>query len=292
MLRLVRRFGASWLALSPSLLAVAVCFYGCISWMVYVSFTRSKLVPNYEWAGWVQYERLLHDDRWHVSMGNLLLFGGGLIVVTLVLGFLMAVALDQRIRGEGVLRTIYMLPLAVSFIVTGLAWQWLMNPDHGVQKIVRDLGFPGFQFNWLGDERLAIYAILVAAAWHGTGLVMAILLAGLRNIDGDLWKATRVDGIAPWRVYLHVVLPMLTPVVVTCIVLQAVGALRAYDIVVALTSGGPGYASDLPGKFVIDYASERANLGLAAAAAVEMLLMLLLLLVPSALMRLRSRRAA
>lgn len=292
MSRLFRRYGAAWIALSPSVLAAAVCFYGCIVWMVYISFTRSKLVPRYDWAGWLQYERLMTDERWHVAMGNLLIFGGVLIVFTLALGFVLAIFLDQKIRLEGLLRTVYMYPLAMSFVVTGLAWQWILNPDFGIQKIVRDLGFPNFELNWLGSERMAIFAILLAAVWHGSGLVMAILLAGLRNIDSDIWKATRVDGIPTWRVYLHIVLPMLMPVVTTCVVLQALGALRAYDIVVAMTGGGPGFSSDLPGKFVIDYASERSNLGLAAAAAVEMLLTLLLLLVPSWIQKFRQARSA
>ena len=292
MSRLFRRYGAAWIALSPSVLAAVVCFYGCIAWMVYISFTRSKLVPRYDWAGLLQYERLMSDERWHVAMGNLLIFGGALIVFTLALGFLLAIFLDQKIRLEGLLRTVYMYPLAMSFVVTGLAWQWILNPDFGIQKIVRDLGFPNFELNWLGSERMAIFAILLAAVWHGSGLVMAILLAGLRNIDSDIWKATRVDGIPTWRVYLHIVLPMLMPVVTTCVVLQALGALRAYDIVVAMTGGGPGFSSDLPGKFVIDYASERSNLGLAAAAAVEMLLTLLLLLVPSWIQKFRQARSA
>ena len=292
MSRLFRRYGAAWIALSPSVLAAAVCFYGCIVWMVYISFTRSKLVPRYDWAGWLQYERLLSDERWHVAMGNLLIFGGALIVFTLALGFVLAIFLDQKIRLEGLLRTVYMYPLAMSFVVTGLAWQWILNPDFGIQKIVRDMGFPNFELNWLGSERMAIFAILLAAVWHGSGLVMAILLAGLRNIDSDIWKATRVDGIPTWRVYLHIVLPMLMPVVTTCVVLQALGALRAYDIVVAMTGGGPGFSSDLPGKFVIDYAGERSNLGLAAAASVEMLLTLLLLLVPSWVVKFRQRRSA
>ena len=292
MSRLFRRYGAAWIALSPSVLAAVVCFYGCIAWMVYISFTRSKLVPRYDWAGLLQYERLMTDERWHVAMGNLLIFGGALIVFTLALGFVLAIFLDQKIRLEGLLRTVYMYPLAMSFVVTGLAWQWILNPDFGIQKIVRDLGFPNFELNWLGSERMAIFAILLAAVWHGSGLVMAILLAGLRNIDSDIWKATRVDGIPTWRVYLHIVLPMLMPVVTTCVVLQALGALRAYDIVVAMTGGGPGFSSDLPGKFVIDYAGERSNLGLAAAAAVEMLLTLLLLLVPSWIHKFRQARSA
>lgn len=289
MSKLLRRYGAVWLALSPSVLAAAVCFYGCIGWMVYISFTRSKLLPNYEWAGLLQYERLMGEDRWHVAMGNLLVFGGCLIVITLLLGGLLAIAMDQKIRIEGTLRSIYMYPLAMSYVVTGLAWQWLLNPDFGLQQVVRDLGFANFSFDWLADQDRAIYTVVIAAVWHGAGLVMAIILAGLRNIDGEIWRAAEIDGIPAWRMYWHVILPMLAPVISTCVVLQSLGALRAYDLVVAITGGGPGYASDLPGKFVVDYAGERANLGLAAAAAVEMLVLLALLLTPYLLFKRKSK---
>ena len=268
MRRLLRRFGPAWLALSPSVLAAVVCFYGCIAWMVYISFTRSKLLPNYDFVGLLQYERLMGEERWHVAMGNLLIFGGVLIGATLVLGGLMAVLLDQKIRFEGTLRTVYMYPLAMSYVVTGLAWQWLLNPEFGIQQVVRDLGWTTFEFNWMADQDMAIFTVAIAAVWHSAGLVMAILLAGLRNIDNDIWRASEVDGIPAWRMYRHVILPMLAPVVSTCVVLLALGALRGYDLVVVITGGGPGYASDLPGKFVVDYAGERANMGLAAAAAV------------------------
>lgn len=278
-------------ALAPSLLAALVCFYGCIGWMVYISFTRSKLMPNYDWAGPVQYLRLADDERWHIALRNLGVFGVGLVLGCLLLGGLLAVFLDQRIRFEGLLRTIYLYPLSISYVVTGLIWQWLLNPEFGLQQIVRDLGWSSFTFNWLSDPVWAIYAVLLAAIWHGSGLVMAILLAGLRGIDGEVWRATRIDGIPAWRVYWHVVLPMLAPVVSTCVVLLLLNALRAYDLVVALTGGGPGYASDMPGKYVVDFSSERANLGLAAAAAVEMLLILALLLVPGVLLKRRRRLA-
>lgn len=288
--RLLRRFGPALAAVAPSVIAAGVFFYGCIGWMVYVSFTRSKLLPNYDWAGTVQYERLAGDERWHTALGNLLVFGLGLIVVCLALGALLAIFLDQQVRGEGLLRTIYLYPLSISYVVTGLVWQWLFNPQFGLQQIVRDLGWQSFEMDWLADPDRAIYTVLVAAVWHGAGLVMAILLAGLRGIDGEIWKASRIDGVPAWRMYWHVILPMLAPVVATCVVLLSLNALRAFDLVVALTGGGPGYASDLPGKYVVDFSSERANLGLAAAAAVEMLLLLALLLSPQWLLQWRKRR--
>lgn len=287
--RTLRRFGPALAAIAPSAVAALVFFYGCIGWMVYVSFTRSKLLPNYDWAGTVQYARLAGDERWHTAMGNLLVFGFGLIVVCLALGALLAIFLDQQVRGEGLLRTIYLYPLSISYVVTGLVWQWLFNPQFGLQQIVRDLGWSSFQMDWLADPDRAIYTVLVAAVWHGAGLVMAILLAGLRGIDGEIWKASRIDGVPAWRMYWHVILPMLAPVVATCVVLLSLNALRAYDLVVALTGGGPGYASDLPGKYVVDFSSERANLGLAAAAAVEMLLLLALLLTPQWVAQWRRR---
>ncbi len=291
MKRTWRRFGPAMLAISPSLLAALVFFYGCIGWMIYISFTRSKLVPNYEWQGAVQYTRLASDERWHTALGNLVVFGGLLVILSLAIGALLAVFLDQKVRFEGVLRTVYLYPLSISYVVTGLVWQWLLNPEFGLQKIVRDLGFTTFEFNWLADPDRAIYAVLLAALWHGSGLVMAILLAGLRGIDGEIWRASRIDGIPAWRMYWHVIVPMLAPVIATCVVLLSLNALRAYDLVVALTGGGPGYASDLPGKYVVDFSSERSNLGLAAAAAVEMLALLALLLLPQAVMGWRKRRA-
>lgn len=289
--RTARRFGPALLAVAPSALAALVFFYGCIGWMLYVSFTRSRLAPNYEWAGALQYVRLNADDRWHTAVSNLVLFGLLLVLVGLALGALLAVFLDQRVRFEGSLRTIYLFPLSISYVVTGLVWQWLFNPEFGFQQMLRDMGFATARLDWLADPDRAIYTIVVAAVWHGTGLSMAILLAGLRGIDGEIWRASRVDGIPAWRMYWHVILPMLRPAVATCVVLLSLNALRAYDLVVALTGGGPGYASDLPGKYVVDFSSERANLGLAAAAAVEMLLVLAVLLAPGAVLGWRRRAA-
>lgn len=283
------RYGHALSALAPSVLAAGVCFYGCVAWMVYISFTKSKMAPNYQLVGLQQYNRLFEDPRWHTALSNLAVFGVLLVILCIAVGGLLAVFMDQKIQIEGVFRTIYLYPLAISYIVTGLVWQWILNPQFGFEKIMHDLGFINFKFDWLADPDRAIYTILIASVWHGSGLVMALMLSGLRGIDGDIWKATKIDGIATWRVYWKLVLPMLAPQVATCVMVLALQSLRAYDLVVALTGGGPGNASDLPGKFVVDYASERANLGLAAAAAVEMLIALALLLGPY--MALSARKA-
>ena len=175
--------------------------------------------------------------------------------------------IDQQIRAESVFRTIFLYPYAMSFIVTGLVWQWFLNPALGLQKLVRDLGFPGFTFDWIVNQRMVVYTLVIAGLWQASGLVMAILLAGLRGVDEDLWKAARVDGIPTWRVYLSIVLPLLGPMVVTATVLLAIAVVKVYDLVVAMTRGGPGIASEVPAKFVMDYLFERNNIGLATAAA-------------------------
>jgi glucose/mannose transport system permease protein len=168
----------------------------------------------------------------------------------------------------------------MSFVVTGLAWQWFLNPTLGLQKLVRDLGFQSFTFDWLVNQEMVIYTLVIAGVWQASGLIMAILLAGLRGVDEDLWKAARIDGIPTWRVYLSIVLPLLGPMVVTATVLLAVQVVKLFDLVVAMTRGGPGIASEVPAKFVMDHLFERNNIGLATAAATMMLVTVVAVLAP------------
>jgi len=198
----------------------------------------------------------------------------------LVFGFLLAVFVDQKVRGEGIFRTIFLFPYAMSFIVTGLVWQWLLNPGLGIQQFVRGLGLEQFTFGWINDQQLAIYAIAIAAFWQGSGLIMVIMLAGLRGVDVELWKAAKIDGVPTWRVYMSIVLPILRPTVATAVVLLALGVVKAYDVVVAMTQGGPGVATEVPAKFIMDYLFQRQNLGLAMAGSTVMLLSVLMLLAP------------
>lgn len=260
------------LALVPSILFCAVGFYGTMLWTVAVSFTKSGIVPRRDFAGLAQYARLFALDRWHVAYTNMLLFGGLYIACSLAFGTLLAIALDQGVKAKSLFQTIFLYPIALSFIVTGLAWQWLLNPTTGLQDFVRGLGFEGFAFDWLSSPGRAVYTLVVAGVWHAAGLVMAIMYAGLASIDGEIWRAGRVDGIPRRTLYRRVVLPMLKPVVIVCVVLLSMDVIKSYELVVALTGGGPGYSSDLPAKFVVDTLFTRTNIGLASAAATLMLL--------------------
>ncbi|MCX5520113.1 sugar ABC transporter permease [Kaistia defluvii] len=274
------RFWMAQVALAPAWLIVIFAYIGTILWTIQISFTSSKVFPVSNYVGFSQYTRLFGSERWIISVQNLAIFGILFIVGCLILGFLLAVFLDQRIRAESVFRTIFLYPYALSFIVTGLVWQWTLNPTLGIQQTVRNWGWESFTFDWLSRGDRAIYVIALAGMWQASGLVMAILLAGLRGVDGELWKAAKVDGIPTWRVYLHIVIPILTPMFVTATVLLATAVVKVYDLVVALTNGGPGISTEVPAKFVIEYLFQRQNLGLATAASTVMMITVLCVLAP------------
>ena len=167
------RFLAARLALLPTAIIVAVVYLGCMLWTVRLSFTSSRLLPVLDWVGTQQYTRLFANDRFLVSAENILIFGVLYLAGALVLGFLLAVMIDQQIRAESVFRTIFLYPYALSFVVTGLAWQWFLNPTFGLQKLVRDMGFETFTFDWIVNQQMVIYTLVIAGLWHASGLVMA-----------------------------------------------------------------------------------------------------------------------
>ncbi|MGY4827762.1 carbohydrate ABC transporter permease [Sphaerotilaceae bacterium SBD11-9] len=275
-----KRAVAAQLALLPMALTVLGVYLGTVLWSVRISFSSTKIFPRNDFVGLSQYERLFDTERWIVSLNHIAIFGVLFIGACLVLGFLLAVFLDQSVRGENVLRTIFLYPYAMSFVATGLVWQWMLNPELGLQASVRGLGFPGFEFDWIVNQDMVIYTLVVAAAWQASGLVMAVLLAGLRGIDEALWNAARIDGVPRWRYYLSVVLPQLGPAFGTAFVLLAVAVVKVYDVVVAMTQGGPGIASEVPAKFIMDNLFNRANVGLASAASTVMLMTVIALLLP------------
>lgn len=287
--RLLRNLPAKVASL-PMVATVLVIFIGCSVWTVVYSFTDSKLLPRERWVGFDQYERLWGTDRWLVSIGNLALFGAMSMVLSLVIGFTLAAMLDRKIRFENAFRTIFLYPFALSFIVTGLVWQWILNPEFGVQKVVRDLGWASFQFDPLYTDSMVIYGILIAALWQGTGLVMCLMLAGIRGIDDDIWKASRVEGISVWKTYVVIIIPMIRPVIVTAVVIVAAGIVKVYDLVVAQTSGGPGIASQMPALYVMDKMFLSQNLAQGFAASTMMLVTVAIVLIPWAYLEFGGKR--
>ncbi|ROT98516.1 carbohydrate ABC transporter permease [Histidinibacterium lentulum] len=277
--------------LVPTILLTVVGYYGSILWTIGLSFTPSRILPVSRWAGLDMYERLLSTERWQVAYTNLFVFGGLYIGFCLAAGLLLAIALDQGVKGRSVYQTIFLYPIALSFIVTGLAWRWLLNPTTGLQDYVRSLGFESFSLDLLSSPERAIFTLVIAGVWHSAGLVMVILFAGLQSVDQEIWRAGRVDGIPRHRMYRHVVLPMLWPMVVTCLVLLGMNVVRSYDLVVALTGGGPGFSTDVPAKFIVDHYFERQSVGLASAAATLLLLTVVVLFALVGLLRRRGEAA-
>jgi glucose/mannose transport system permease protein len=280
----------SKIASIPMILTAVVIFLGGTIWTVVYSFTNSRLLPRFSFVGLDQYERLWDTPRWIVSIQNLATYGCLSLIFSLTIGFLLAALMDQKIRFENTFRTIFLYPFALSFIVTGLVWQWILNPEFGVQSVMRSLGWTSFTFDPLYNSDIVIYGILIAALWQGTGLVMCLMLAGLRGIDEDIWKAARVDGIPMWKTYLFIVIPMMRPVFITTLVLIASGIVRVYDLVVAQTSGGPGISSDVPAKYVYDYMFFAQNLGQGFAASSMMLLTVAIIIVPWAYLEFGGRK--
>lgn len=278
------------LVLAPSVAISLFFVYGFMLWTFILSLTSSRMLPSYDFIGFAQYGRLMENERWWVASTNLVIFGGLFVVICLVLGAFLAILLDQRIRREGTLRTIYLYPMALSFIVTGVVWKWLLNPGLGLQAMVRSWGFESFTFDWLIDPDMAVYTLVIAAVWQASGFVMALFLAGLRGIDDSIIKAAQLDGGSLPRIYWRVVIPCLRPVMFSAVMILAHIAIKSFDLVVALTGGGPGYASDLPATFMYTHAFTRAQVGLGSASAMLMLGGVLAILIPYLYSELRSRK--
>jgi glucose/mannose transport system permease protein len=280
--RMFSRIGPrSWphLALVPMAVVAIVGYLGAALWTLCISLTGSRTFPSGHFIGLAQYQRLFDNERWILSLHNLALYGLLFIAASLAIGCLLAVFIDQKVMGEGLLRTVFLYPYAMSFIATGIVWQWLLTPGDGIDGALHALGVH-VRFDWIVSQDMAIACIVIATVWQASGLVMAMALAGLRGVDPEIWKATRLDGIPAWRVYLQIVLPMLWPTVA-----------KLYDAVVAMTQGGPGIASEVPAKFVMDHLFLRSNVGLASAGAVTLLLPVLALLAPYAYARAHVNRA-
>lgn len=268
------------LALLPLAVTALLAYVGSVLWSIRISLSSSRLFPRDDWVGLAQYERLFETERWIVSIQHLGILALIYIVGVLLLGTLMAIFIDQQVRAESVFRTIFLYPYAMSFVVTGLVWQWLFNPDLGLQHAIRQIGWDSFTLDWTVRPETVLLALGLAMIWQSSGTTMAILLAALRGVDEEQWKAARLDGVSKPRFYASVVLPQLGPAYATAFVLLSVAVVRTFDIVVVMTSGGPGDASEVPAKFIIDHLFGRNNIALASAASVVMLMTVISVLAP------------
>ncbi len=289
---LPERLGA-WLpkiVLAPSFAITLVFVYGFILWTVYLSFTRSRILPIYELVGFDAYYRLWSQPNWYMAIKNLAIFGVLYISICIAIGLFIAILMDQRIRAEGVLRPIFLYPMALSFVVTGTAWKWFLNPGLGLEKTMHNLGWESFKFDWLINTDMAIYTIVIAGVWQASGFIMAMFLAGLRGIDGEIIKAAQIDGAPTFAIYRRIIIPMLRPVFLSAVIVLAHMAIKSYDLVIALTGGGPGNATEMPSTFMYSYTFTRSQMAVGSASAVMMLMGITAIIVPYLYSELREKR--
>ena len=282
------------LVLTPTIVASFVYVFGFSLWTFYLSLTNSTQLPNYaDFVGFKHYGELWANQRWQIAYGNLFFFGAIYIVATTAVGLALAIAIDQQVRFESFWRTIFLYPLAVSFVVTGTIWKWLYSPTTGVEFFVRSLGWTDFTFRLTTDRSSAIYAVILTGVWQASGFSMALFLAGLRSVDPDLVKAAQIDGAGYARIYRKVILPSIAPIFIAVAVVMVQFAIKTFDLVVALTDSGPGVSTTFPAKFVYDAMFQRGQIALGAAGAIMMLAALAAVLVPYGLWTSwRARREA
>ena len=280
------------LVVTPALVLGFGFIYGFMIWNSVLSVTVSRMLPNYELVGFAQYAKLWEMDRWWVALSNLAVFGVGYVAGTMALGVFLAILLDQKVRAEGFIRTVYLYPMALSFVVTGTAWKWMLNPSMGLEKLMHDWGWNSFEFGWLVQSDMAIYCVVIAGIWQSAGFAMALFLAGLRGIDDSIIKAAQMDGASLPRIYWRIVLPALRPVFFSTLMVLSHLAIKSFDLIMALTSGGPGYATDVPATFMYAMSFTRGQIGLGAASATIMLCTVAALVVPYLYSELRQKNHA
>ncbi|MEM7320851.1 MAG: sugar ABC transporter permease [Pseudomonadota bacterium] len=278
------------LVLSPSVAMMLVFVYGFILFSVYLSFTDSRLLPSFGWVGFENYSKLWRLSHWEVSLKNMGIFAGLYITICTAIGLGLAIFLDQKIRGEGLLRPIYLYPMALSFIVTGTAWKWFLDPGIGLENVMHSWGWESFEFNWIKDRNFAIYTVVLAAVWQTSGFVMAMFLAGLRGIDNEILKAAQMDGASNWNLYRRIIIPQLRPAFLSAFVILSHLAIKTFDLVIALTGGGPGRATELPATFMYSYTFTRNQMGIGAASATIMLMTIAAIMIPYLYSELREKR--
>jgi glucose/mannose transport system permease protein len=280
---------AAALAVLPVLLVALFFYFGSAIWSVVMSLTASKIFPDMTFVGLRQYLRLFKDDLWVLSLQNLLVYVAGSLG-SLVLGFILAVLLDGKNIGQRVFRTIYLYPLAVSLIITGLVWQWLFNPSMGLQQFFRDLGLSNFNFNWVADKHKVMYALILASVWQSAGFYMVLSSSGIQGIESEIWQAGRIDGISKFRMYIEVIIPMMKFTFLTSFVLLSIGAVKAYDIIVAMTNGGPGGHSVLPSYYIVNMYIVRQNIAVGASGSTILLLLVVACMLPFGVVNLFLRK--
>ncbi len=282
--------GDKWtpiLFITPSIVAVGIFVYGFISWTGFISFTKwNNVLPDYTLVGFKNYQKLFANMRFQIDLHNTLVFTVVFVASCLLIGLLLAVLIDQRVKGEGIFRNLFLLPMAVSFIVSGVIWHWLFNPGSiqlgniGVNQLFEKLGLNFLNSGWYTDPKIGIIAVAIAAIWQFSGYTMALYLAGLRGIPLELREAAAIDGASKWKIFYYITLPFLRPITFGAIIILGHISLKIFDLVVAMTGSGPAFSCDVPALFMYDTTFRGNHFAQGASIAIILLLLVSLLIIP------------
>ncbi len=276
----------SFLFILPSLILVLVFVYFFNLWTGFISLTDwSDIFTSYNLVGLKNYIELFQNLRFQISMRNTFIFTLLFLASSLVIGFLLAILLDQKIRGENVFRNIYLFPMAISFVVTGVVWRWILNPGTinnpvGLNQLLDKIGLSFLKSGWYTDPKIGIKAVVIAAVWQMSGYVMAMYLAGIRGIPNELFEAAQVDGANMRQVYWYIVLPLLRPITWGAVIILGHISLKIFDLVVAMTGAGAGFSCDVPALFMYDTTFRGNHFAEGAGIAIILLLMIGVLIIP------------
>jgi len=277
------------LLIAPSVILIGVFVYGFIGATVRTSLVRwNNALPDYTFVGLHNYQRLFQLDRFQADLVNTLHFTAIFLAGCIILGLGAAVLLDQRLRGTLFFQNVYMYPLALSFVVTGTVWRWILNPNSGVNVILGNLHLDFLKSGWLTDTHTALNSLGIAAVWQMSGFCMAMFLAGLRGIPEELREAARVDGANEWQLFWRITFPLLRPITLSAVIILGHISLKIFDLVYVMTFGGPGYATDMPSLYMWIATFQQFLYSRGAAIAIVLLLMVAILIVPYLVWNLRG----
>ena len=274
----------SILLISPSIIAVLIFIYGFIAWSVRVSLSKWKgLNPDYTWNGLKNYIDLFGDPRFAVDVRNTVLFTVVFVAGSLILGFLLAVMLDQGLRGEGFFRSLFLFPMAISYIVTGVVWRWLMNPAMGTRMsgfnlLFTYVGLDSWVNAWHTTPKWGMASIALAAIWQMSGYTMALYLAGLRAIPQELKEAARIDGASEFQIYRRIMLPLLAPVTLSALIILGHMSLKVFDLIIAIA--GKQLALDVPAIYMWQATFDGLFYARGAAIGILLLISVAVLIIP------------
>ncbi len=284
------------LLITPAVIAVGIFVYGFIGWTLYISMTNwNSMIPDFTFVGLKNYVRLFQTLRFQADLRNTLVFTVLFLLGCLTIGLTLAVLLDRGIRGEGFFRNTYLFPMAISFVVTGVVWQWLFNPNTGINLILDALGLDVLKSRWYTDPTIlfavhvgkikfgipiALIPVVVAATWQMSGFTMAMYLAGLRGIPEELREAARVDGATEVQIFRYIIFPLLRPVTLSATIVLGHISLKIFDLVFTMTGSGPAFATDVPGIFMFETTFRGNHFAQGASIAIIMLLMIALVIIP------------